>query len=160
MASIVRFPFLLNIPIDDLTYSNDGAARWSTVEANIAIVSACLPSLRPLWGQLKSRVSSSAGRSAQTGSNGLPWYSDQNGIGGSTSGGSAPRSGPASKKSLRGHHKNAEGWDEVDKSDIAINTTETANGKDLEANAWEMQPKANGHSLKSEAYSEKPTSNV
>ncbi|KAI9678330.1 MAG: hypothetical protein M1817_006276 [Caeruleum heppii] len=142
IASIVRFPFLLNIPIDDFTFSNDGAARWSTVEANIAIVSACLPSLRPLYGHLTTRFGSSA-RSKQTGSNERPWFSDPNGIGSSSvGGGDAPGLGMSklSSSSTTGlsHHKRSGStdWSDADKSDVRLNGADAMPAGKEDRFAW------------------------
>ncbi|KAI9790487.1 MAG: hypothetical protein M1833_001926 [Piccolia ochrophora] len=58
VASSVRIPYLVLVDPVDLTWTNDGAALWSQVEANVAIVCACLPSFRPLWGYSRQRAGS------------------------------------------------------------------------------------------------------
>ena len=49
IASIVRVPYIAHISLDDQTWSDIDGLIWSGVELNLAIVSACLPTLRPLF---------------------------------------------------------------------------------------------------------------
>ncbi|MCJ1385608.1 hypothetical protein MMC17_008731 [Xylographa soralifera] len=48
IASILRLVFLLDINKSDITYSYYGITVWSAVETNLAVISACLPTMRPL----------------------------------------------------------------------------------------------------------------
>jgi hypothetical protein len=43
----------------DITWDNVGAATWSSVELNVGIVCACLPSLRPIIGLIWPRFNRS-----------------------------------------------------------------------------------------------------
>ncbi|CBX91612.1 hypothetical protein IAQ61_010916 [Plenodomus lingam] len=53
VVSILRLPQLVSISNStDPTYDNAGAATWSCVEANVGIICACLPLLRPLVTRL------------------------------------------------------------------------------------------------------------
>ncbi|MCJ1433258.1 hypothetical protein MMC27_002617 [Xylographa pallens] len=69
IASIVRLVSLTHISITDNTYTLVGIANWSSIEFAMAVVSASLPTLRPLvnkltpnsWRNLKSLASSTAG---------------------------------------------------------------------------------------------------
>ncbi|KAL6714560.1 hypothetical protein ACLMJK_007985 [Lecanora helva] len=49
IASIVRAPQVLDIGFTDGSWSNVPSAVWSAVELNTGIVSACLPTLRPIF---------------------------------------------------------------------------------------------------------------
>ena len=80
VAGIVRIPLLLELKIYDLPYTAVIAGLWINVECNIGIVSACLPTLRPLLNMapslprsVKSRIRSSrfSGKSSQPNSTGL-----------------------------------------------------------------------------------------
>lgn len=48
VASIVRLVFLVTMAQPDITWSYYGVAIWSVVEVNLAVISSCLPTLRPL----------------------------------------------------------------------------------------------------------------
>ncbi|KAL8948387.1 MAG: hypothetical protein Q9222_005428 [Ikaeria aurantiellina] len=48
-VSIVRLVVLANVDQSDITWNYVPAATWSAAEPSIAVVSACLPSLRPLF---------------------------------------------------------------------------------------------------------------
>ena len=59
------------------------AAVWSAVEANVAVISACLPMLRPIFklvahkvGSLSSYYASSGGTAGSKKSAKRPWHSD------------------------------------------------------------------------------------
>src|SRR5271155_524357 len=53
MTSILRLHSLYVISrSDDVTWDNVGAATWSSVELNVGIMCACLPTLRPLMNRL------------------------------------------------------------------------------------------------------------
>ncbi|KAE8372003.1 hypothetical protein BDV26DRAFT_302326 [Aspergillus bertholletiae] len=57
VTSILRFQSLLVISQStDPTYDNPPAAMWSAVECNVAIICACLPSMRALISHLIPRV--------------------------------------------------------------------------------------------------------
>lgn len=48
VASIIRVPYIARLSLVDQTWFDVGGFIWSVVELNVAIVSACLPTLRPL----------------------------------------------------------------------------------------------------------------
>ena len=48
IASIVRVPYVARISLVDQTWSDIDGLIWTGAELNLAIVSACLPTLRPL----------------------------------------------------------------------------------------------------------------
>ncbi|CAD6577297.1 MAG: hypothetical protein ASARMPRED_008203 [Alectoria sarmentosa] len=48
VVNLIRLPQLISVGVDDLTYSDVGAAIWSQAEVCLGIVAACLPCLRPL----------------------------------------------------------------------------------------------------------------
>lgn len=49
VASIIRVPHLARVSLVDQTWSDVDGFIWSVAELNLAIVSACLPTLRPLF---------------------------------------------------------------------------------------------------------------
>ncbi|MCJ1261267.1 hypothetical protein MMC22_001131 [Lobaria immixta] len=49
VVSGVRLYFLLALDQNDISWSYYGVAVWSVVEVNVAVISACLPTLRPLF---------------------------------------------------------------------------------------------------------------
>ena len=49
VASIVRVPFIAHMSLVDQTWSDIDGFIWSLVELSLGIVSACLPTLRPLF---------------------------------------------------------------------------------------------------------------
>ncbi|KAI4277218.1 MAG: hypothetical protein LQ337_001932 [Flavoplaca oasis] len=49
VVSIVRLVILANVDQSDITWNYVPAAIWSAAEPSVAVVSACLPSLRPLF---------------------------------------------------------------------------------------------------------------
>ena len=51
-VSIVHIKILTNLNEDDLTWNYVPAAIWSAAEPSIGVVSACLPSLRPLFARI------------------------------------------------------------------------------------------------------------
>jgi hypothetical protein len=56
-TSIVRLVMLINlIDSPNLTKENTSAATWSFIEANVAIICACLPPLRPLIAHVFPRL--------------------------------------------------------------------------------------------------------
>ncbi len=59
MSSILRlWAFVTrNYSSPDLTYTTANPAIWSCVEASIAVTSACLPSLRPIFAAMGSTYS-------------------------------------------------------------------------------------------------------
>ncbi|RAL08854.1 putative integral membrane protein [Aspergillus homomorphus CBS 101889] len=64
IISIVRLVIMLNaykVPSLDETWVFVGPSKWTAVETNIGIVSACLPSLRPVLTFMKQKVSSTKG---------------------------------------------------------------------------------------------------
>ncbi|KAK8058863.1 hypothetical protein PG994_009311 [Apiospora phragmitis] len=68
IATIVRFPYLYSLTdVDDFLYSTSDVAIWSTVETGIAITTAGLATLRPLFRSVFGLGSSApgAGTSAQ-----------------------------------------------------------------------------------------------
>lgn len=84
ITSILRLKSLLTISnSNDPTYDNVGAAEWSAIECNVAIICACLPSTRAVLSQLlphifstrsngyrsKTTIPSRDGRSVLTGNN-------------------------------------------------------------------------------------------
>ncbi|MCJ1247664.1 hypothetical protein MMC30_004879 [Trapelia coarctata] len=48
IASVVRVTTLFQVEDEDLTYSLVGIANWSSIEFALAVISASLPTLRPL----------------------------------------------------------------------------------------------------------------
>lgn len=49
VASIIRVPYIARTSLIDPSWSDTYGAIWSVVELTIGIVSACLPTLRPLY---------------------------------------------------------------------------------------------------------------
>ena len=49
IVSIIRVPSIAHISLTDPSWSDVYGAIWSIVELNIGIVSACLPTLKPLF---------------------------------------------------------------------------------------------------------------
>ena len=49
IASVIRVPYVAQISLLDPSWSDVNGAIWSIVELNVGIVSACLPTLRPLF---------------------------------------------------------------------------------------------------------------
>lgn len=49
VASIIRVPYIARLSLVDQTWFDVGGNIWSVVELNVAIVSACLSTLRPLF---------------------------------------------------------------------------------------------------------------
>ena len=49
IASVIRVPYVAQISLLDPSWSDVYGAIWSIVELNLGIVSACLPTLRPLF---------------------------------------------------------------------------------------------------------------
>lgn len=61
VTSILRLRSLYIASISkDLTYDNVGAATWSAVELNVAIICACLPMMKPLLVRMFPRLLSSS----------------------------------------------------------------------------------------------------
>jgi hypothetical protein len=57
LISVLRFYSLYVIADSpDVTWDNVGAATWSSGELNVAIICACLPTLKPIVGRLYSRL--------------------------------------------------------------------------------------------------------
>ena len=50
--SVVRLTILAGVDQSDVTWNYVPAATWSAAEPSVAVVSACLPSLRPLFVRL------------------------------------------------------------------------------------------------------------
>ncbi|KAJ8058289.1 hypothetical protein OCU04_012483 [Sclerotinia nivalis] len=48
VASGLRMYFMLKMDVMDITWSYVGLALWSAVEIDVAVISACLPTLRPV----------------------------------------------------------------------------------------------------------------
>lgn len=51
----------------DITWDNVGAATWSSVEVDIAIICACLPTLKPLLKMISPRLLSTRGSASNQG---------------------------------------------------------------------------------------------
>ena len=49
VASVIRVPYIARMSLEDPSWSDVYGAIWSIVELNLGIVSACLPTLRPLF---------------------------------------------------------------------------------------------------------------
>ena len=49
VASVIRVPYIARVSLLDPSWSDVYGAIWSIVELNLGIVSACLPTLRPLF---------------------------------------------------------------------------------------------------------------
>ncbi|KAI0471178.1 integral membrane protein [Xylaria cf. heliscus] len=61
IASILRLVAVVTQPNnEDLTWNIVNQSIWATVEANLAIISACLPTLRPIWIIVRGNKSSKA----------------------------------------------------------------------------------------------------
>ncbi|KAI1734286.1 integral membrane protein [Xylaria scruposa] len=61
IASILRLVAVVTQPDnEDLTWNIVNQSIWATVEANLAIISACLPTLRPIWSLVRGKKSSRA----------------------------------------------------------------------------------------------------
>ncbi|ROV94600.1 hypothetical protein VPNG_09203 [Cytospora leucostoma] len=58
VVSIIRLTYLSNVGLSDATWNDAFTALWSVVETCIAIVCACLPTLRPLFDGVFSALSS------------------------------------------------------------------------------------------------------
>ena len=68
IVSILRLHALYQASISkDLTYDNAGAAKWSSVELNVAVMCACIPAIKPVISAVFPRLLSNATR--QTTSN-------------------------------------------------------------------------------------------
>ena len=48
VASIIRLVEIVSMSQTDITWSYYGVAIWSVIEVNVAVISTCLPTLRPL----------------------------------------------------------------------------------------------------------------
>ncbi|KAF3765299.1 putative integral membrane protein, partial [Cryphonectria parasitica EP155] len=48
IASGLRIKFMLSMNEDDMTWSYVGVGLWTAVEIDVAVVSSCLPTMRPL----------------------------------------------------------------------------------------------------------------
>lgn len=67
LVSILRLKSLVAVSKStDLTYDNAPAAMWSSVEVNIGIISACLPTLRPFAARYISSFASRSDTSQPT----------------------------------------------------------------------------------------------
>ncbi|KAL1969320.1 hypothetical protein VTN77DRAFT_9512 [Rasamsonia byssochlamydoides] len=70
VTTIIRLKFLLVISeSSDPTYDNVGAAMWSAIECNVAIICASLPTIKPLISKIFPRIFSSASYSRSYGRN-------------------------------------------------------------------------------------------
>ncbi|PNP52283.1 hypothetical protein FNYG_15856 [Fusarium nygamai] len=68
IISIIRLFFILNLDLKspDVTWNISNSLIWSNVEANIAIVCCCLPSLKPLYSIALNGIVNSAARSSDS----------------------------------------------------------------------------------------------
>lgn len=57
IISIIRLTKILELAehLDEFSQLNNPTATWSSIESNLAILCACMPSLRPIYSQLTSR---------------------------------------------------------------------------------------------------------
>lgn len=55
-ASIARTYFVFNVDLSDITWSSVTPINWSSVETSVGIISACLPTLLPVFGVLDRKV--------------------------------------------------------------------------------------------------------
>ncbi|KAM5347751.1 hypothetical protein ACJ41O_007575 [Fusarium nematophilum] len=62
-ASIYRFTTLMQFDISDTTFTLATSCTWCVVEVSCAVISACLPTLRPLMSKISSQFGSLKGRS-------------------------------------------------------------------------------------------------
>lgn len=60
-TSIYRFTTLFQFDPADVPWTLGNACTWCTVETSSGIISACMPTLRPVFKMLSSRFGSSAG---------------------------------------------------------------------------------------------------
>ena len=68
ITSILRLKSLYTASVSkDLTWDNVGAASWSAVELNVAIICACLPMLKPLLVRMFPHLLGSTGRQNSSG---------------------------------------------------------------------------------------------
>ncbi|KAK8234677.1 hypothetical protein HDK77DRAFT_429338 [Phyllosticta capitalensis] len=65
-ASIYRFTTIMQFQTSDTTWTLATACTWCVVEVACGIISACLPTLRPLMRAISSQFGSSMGRSKAT----------------------------------------------------------------------------------------------
>ena len=49
LASVIRVPYIAHMSLVDASWSDVNGGIWTVVELNLGIVSACLPTLRPLF---------------------------------------------------------------------------------------------------------------
>lgn len=71
VTSIVRLRYLYVASVStDLTYDNVGAATWSSIELNTAIMCACIPAMRPFISFVFPKLLSTDRRGTTT----LPSY--------------------------------------------------------------------------------------
>ncbi|MCJ1232295.1 hypothetical protein MMC14_000244 [Varicellaria rhodocarpa] len=67
VVSIIRIPQVRSVSLTDPAWSDVSGSIWSIVETNIGLVSACLPTLRPLYSYLfHGRVNDSLAPTALT----------------------------------------------------------------------------------------------
>jgi len=71
VASILRLALLFNEDLNDPTWGLVNAFTWSNIEVDIAVLSACLPTLRPIFQKLWPSLIKTHGAS-----NGLDYSSD------------------------------------------------------------------------------------
>ncbi|KAL1615515.1 hypothetical protein SLS56_011784 [Neofusicoccum ribis] len=64
-ASIYRFTTIMQFQLTDTTWTLATACTWCVVEVASGIISACLPTLRPLMKMVSSQFGSSRGRSGK-----------------------------------------------------------------------------------------------
>ncbi|KAF4625522.1 hypothetical protein G7Y89_g12644 [Cudoniella acicularis] len=48
VSSAMRIYFMLNMDIEDMTWTYVGVGLWTAIEINVAVISACLPTLQPV----------------------------------------------------------------------------------------------------------------
>ncbi|KAI0147572.1 hypothetical protein GGR57DRAFT_515601 [Xylariaceae sp. FL1272] len=80
VASGLRIKFTLEIRPEDLTWSYVGVGLWTAIEINVAVISSCLPTVRPVVALiLPDFVKRSFIRSPATGPSGKYGYSSRSG---------------------------------------------------------------------------------
>lgn len=110
---------LLKLTEVDITWNYADAAVWSAVEPNVAVISACLPMLRPVFklvsgslgsiGSLGKSPGQTAGSAGAPGNDHPPWRSST--VPTTKDGGPFARLAEASSSSDREHREEWELWE-------------------------------------------------
>ena len=117
-TSIYRLTLLLKLTQVDITWNYADAAVWSAVEPNVAVISACLPMLRPVFklvggalgtiGSPNKTLRHTSGTVGTVSNNHTHWIS--NTVPTTKDGGSFARLAEVSSSSDRSHREEWELW--------------------------------------------------